>query len=93
MKGRVPPFEAHYRLQLGGRVVELDMAWPAYHIAGEVEGRGIRVMSRTKFESDRLRSNLLLRCGWREVHLTAAMDALTLLAQVVPLFAGEAGTG
>jgi hypothetical protein len=86
MKPQVPTFEVHHRIDLGGRVVELDMAWPEYRIAGEIEGRRLRMESRTKFDSERLRSNLLERYGWREVHLTAAMDDKTLLAQVVPLF-------
>ncbi len=86
LKGRVPAFVVHHHVELGGRILELDMAWPDHRIAGEVEGRRVRLTSRTKFDSDRLRSNLLLRDGWREVHLTAGMDDTTLLAQVVPLF-------
>jgi hypothetical protein len=93
LKGRVPPFSVHHRIDLGGRVVELDMAWPAYRVAGEIDGRRIRLTSRTKFEADRLRSNLLERYGWREIHLTAAMDDVTMLAQVVPLFSGTSGMG
>jgi hypothetical protein len=39
-----------------------------------------------KFDSDRVRSNLLETSGWRVVHLTSTMDDLTLVAQLVPLF-------
>jgi hypothetical protein len=86
LRRRVPPFEVHHRIQLDGRILELDVAWPERRIAAEIDGRRIRMTSGTKFESDRLRSNLLERSGWQEIHLTAAMDDRTIIAQVLPLF-------
>ncbi len=78
LKPWLPPFTVHHRVSLGGRIVELDVAWPEHQIAAEIDGRHVRVASRTKFDSDRLRSNLLETSGWRVVHLTAGMDDLTL---------------
>jgi very-short-patch-repair endonuclease len=89
LKPWLPAFEVHHRITLGGRIVELDVAWPEHQIAAEIDGRHVRVASRTKFDSDRLRSNLLEKGGWRVVHLTSGMDDLTLLAQLTPLFPTE----
>ena len=86
IKPWLPPFSVHHRMELGGRTVELDVAWPEYRFGAEIDGRLVRSASRSKFDSDRLRSNLLELHGWRVVHLTAAMDDCTLLAQVVPFF-------
>jgi hypothetical protein len=82
----LPPFSVHHRLELGGRTVELDVAWPEHSFGAEIDGRLVRMASRSKFDSDRLRSNLLELHGWRVVHLTATMDDETLLSQVVPFF-------
>jgi hypothetical protein len=89
IKPWLPPFKVHHRIELAGRIVELDVAWPQHQIGAEIDGRTVRVASRTKFDSDRVRSNLLETCGWRVVHLTSTMDDLTLLAQLIPLFPPE----
>jgi hypothetical protein len=89
VKPHVPPFQIHHLVELDGRLIEMDMAWVEYFVNGEIEGRYIRMASRTKFDSDRERSNLLQRHGWRQVHFTATMDDATLLAQVVPFFPRE----
>jgi hypothetical protein len=86
IKPWLPPFGVHHRVTLGGRIVELDVAWPEYLLAAEIDGRKVRAASVTKFESDRLRSNLLELSGWQLVHITAGMDDLTILAQLVPFF-------
>jgi very-short-patch-repair endonuclease len=86
IKPRLPAFVVHHRIALQGRTVELDVAWPEYLLAAEIDGRHVRVASRTKFDSDRLRSNLLEMHGWRVVHLSAGMDDMTILAQLVPFF-------
>ena len=89
IKPWVPPFLVHHRLDLCGRIVEVDVAWPEHLLAAEIDGRDVRVASLTKFESDRRRSNLLEMAGWRVIHLTAGMDDLTLLAQLIPFFPAE----
>jgi hypothetical protein len=86
LNGVAPPFLIHLQIELDGRLIELDTACPSYLVAGEIDGREVRLASRTKFDSDRLRSNLLQRHGWREVHFTASMDDRTILAQIMPLF-------
>ena len=89
VKGQVPPYEVHHQIELEGRLIEMDIAWPDYLIDAEVEGRHVRMASRTKFEADRLRSNLLQRHHWSQVQLTAGMSDRTILAQLVPLFPRE----
>jgi hypothetical protein len=89
LKGKVPDFKIHYVVVLEGRTIEMDIAWPEYLIDGEADGRAVRKGSRSKFDGDRLRSNLLDRLGWRQVHFTSTMDDRTILAQVVPLFPRE----
>jgi hypothetical protein len=89
IKPWVPPFVVHHRVEAAGRILELDVAWPEYLLGAEIDGRQVRIASRSKFDSDRLRSNLLELAGWRIVHLTAGMDHLTLLAQLIPFFPPE----
>jgi hypothetical protein len=90
LDGQVPPFEVHLVIVVGGRVFEMDIAWPEHLIDGEVDGFSVRKTSRSKFEGDRVGGNLLLRHGWRRVHFTSAMSDRTILTQVVPLFPRDA---
>ena len=90
LDGMVPTFKVHLMVVLGRQVIEMDIAWQEHRIDGEADGRTVRLGSRSKFDSDRLRSNLLPRHGWREVHFTSTMSDRTILAQVVPLFPRDA---
>jgi Transcriptional regulator, AbiEi antitoxin len=85
LKGRFPGYVVHHQVVLEGQVIEIDIAWVEGKIAGEVDGMGTRVVSRTKFERERLRLNVLQRHGWRIVHFTDKMDDRTLVAQIAPL--------
>ncbi len=76
------PFETQYELVLDGRVIRLDIAWPWCRVAAEVDGWGVRGRSRTKFEEDRYRMNLLEAYDWRVAHLTSAMAPATILRDV-----------
>ena len=79
-------YVVHYRVVLDGMVIEMDIAWPALKIDGEVDGMGTRMMSRSKFEHERRRANILAAHGWRIVHFTHEMDDTALIAQLTPLF-------
>jgi hypothetical protein len=86
------PFEVHYEIVLGSEVIVLDIAWPQCLVAAEVDSWSIHGRSRSKFDHDRLRNNLLVAHGWRLAHLTSAMDASTILREVGRLLpAGAAG--
>jgi very-short-patch-repair endonuclease len=76
------PFETQYQLVLEGRVLLLDIAWPRWRVAAEVDGWGAHGRSWSKFVDDRSRMNLLEAYGWRVAHLTAAMDKATVLRDV-----------
>ena len=78
-------YTVHYRVVFDGEVIEMDIAWVAEKIDGEVDGMRTRVMSRAKFEHERRRANILAAHGWRIVHFTDKMDDQTLIAQIAPL--------
>jgi hypothetical protein len=68
------PFETQYHLVLDGELLILDIAWPPWQVAAEVDGWWARGHSRTKFDRTLHRNNLLVAHGWRVVHLTSTMD-------------------
>ncbi len=76
------PFETQYELVLEGRLIRLDIAWPWWRVAAEVDGWGVRSRSRTKFDEDRYRLNLLQAHHWRVAHLTSAMSPPRILRDV-----------
>jgi hypothetical protein len=76
------PFETQFELVLEGKVIRLDIAWPWWRVAAEVDGWGVRSGSRSKFDQDRYRMNLLEAHHWRIAHLTSAMAPATVLRDV-----------
>jgi hypothetical protein len=91
---RIPAeYVVHHQEVLDGQVIVMDIAWVGDKIDGEVDGMWARSSSRTKFESERARANILARHGWRIVHFTAKMDDDTLIGQVAPLLGLDRSTG
>jgi len=87
-------YTIHYRIVLDGVVIEMDIAWVAEKVDGEVDGMRTRALSRTKFERERRRANILAAHGWRIVHFTDKMDEATIFAQLAPLLGlRNAGVG
>lgn len=84
------PFETQHQLVLGGQVIILDIAWPWWRVGVEVDGWWVRSRSRTKFDGDRRRNNLLAAHGWRIAHVTSAMDDETILSDVCRILPPEA---
>jgi hypothetical protein len=80
----------HLVVFLEGQAVEMDIAWTEHRIDGEADGFAVRKASRSKFDGDRERRNLLTRHNWRQVHFTSTMSDRTILSQVVPLFPRDA---
>lgn len=68
------PFEVQYQVVAEGRVFVLDIAWPHCRVAVESDGWDARRRSRSKFDHDRRRGNILAAHGWTVVHLTSAMS-------------------
>jgi hypothetical protein len=85
LKPRVPPFVTHYPLTLNGETLIVDLALRDFKIAGEVEGREVRTMSRGAFDRGKLKANLLIAHGWRLVYFTSTMDDETIVRQVIAL--------
>jgi hypothetical protein len=76
------PFETQYQLVLDGELFILDIAWPWWRVAAEVDGWWVRARSRSKLDHDSHKTNLLVAHGWKVVHLTSAMDHHTVLRDV-----------
>lgn len=76
------PFETQHELVLEGKLLRLDIAWPWWRVAAEVDGWGVRSRSRSKFDEERYRMNLLEAHHWRVAHLTSAMAPAIVLRDV-----------
>jgi hypothetical protein len=67
--GFPPPAQQH-RLRLGGRTVVLDLAHPQVMLAMELDGYEFH-RTRTAFDDDRCRGNLIVAAGWTLVRFTS----------------------
>jgi hypothetical protein len=81
------PFEVHYCLSLEGYEFVLDAAWPPKKVAAEIVGRSHRVASRSAFDKERLKLNILAKHGWKLAHLTATMKKPEIVGTVSALLA------
>ncbi|MDA8044120.1 MAG: hypothetical protein M0Z30_02610 [Actinomycetota bacterium] len=68
------PFEIQHQVVVGGHVYVLDLAFPERLVAVECDGWDVRRRSRSKFDHERRRDNLLVAAGWTIVRLTSAMS-------------------
>lgn len=67
--GFAPPVQ-QYRVRIGGRTVRIDLAYPARRLAIELDGWEFH-RTRTAFDDDRARANLLVAHGWTLVRFTS----------------------
>jgi hypothetical protein len=65
-----PPPVQQYRVRLGGRIFRIDLAYPAQRLAIELDGWEFHG-TRTAFDDDRSRANLLVAQGWTLVRFTS----------------------
>ena len=68
----LPLPKVNHRLQVGGRVRYLDLAWPEVKVAVEFDGF-VPHSTRRVFDDDRARQNDLVAAGWTVFRITAAM--------------------
>jgi very-short-patch-repair endonuclease len=61
-----------YRVQIQGRVFRLDLAYPDRLLGIELDGWEFH-HTRSAFDDDRVRDNLLRLAGWTIHHFTSAM--------------------
>ena len=59
-----------YRVRIGGRTMKIDLAYPARRLAIELDGWEFH-RTRTAFDDDRARANLLVASGWTLVRFTS----------------------
>jgi hypothetical protein len=85
------PFETQYQLVLDGEVFVLDIAWPWWKVAAEVDGWWSRSKSRAKLDQDSHKANVLAAHSWHVAHLTSTMSEATVLRDVGRLLPTSAG--
>jgi len=76
------PYETHFVMAKGKKIFVLDAAWPDRRVGAEIVGRDHRVASRSAFDRERRKLNVLAAAGWRVAHLTAAMSAEEITSSV-----------
>ena len=67
--GFPPPAQQH-RVRIGGRSVRIDLAYPVLRLAIELDGWEFHG-TRSAFDDDRTRANLLVAYGWTVVRFTS----------------------
>jgi predicted transcriptional regulator of viral defense system len=67
--GFPPPAQQH-RVRIGGRTVRIDLAYPVLRLAIELDGWEFHG-TRSAFDDDRTRANLLVAHGWTVVRFTS----------------------
>jgi hypothetical protein len=82
------PFKTQCQVILDGEIFVLDIAWPWWRVAAEVDGWWSRRQSRSKLDRDSHKANVLLAHHWQVVHLTSSMSAATVLRDVGRLLPG-----
>lgn len=78
VNGFRPPVQQH-RVRVGGRTIRIDLAYPALRLAIELDGWEFH-RTRTAFDEDRARANLLATQGWTLVRFTSRSTGAEILA-------------
>lgn len=65
-----PPPAQQYKVRLGSRTFRIDLAYPVLRLAIELDGWEFH-SSRSAFDDDRVRANLLVAHGWTVVRFTS----------------------
>ena len=76
--GFLPPVQQH-RLRLGSRTIRIDLAYPEDRLAIELDGWDHH-RTRTAFDDDRARANLLVASGWSVVRFTSRSSDAEIIA-------------
>jgi len=73
-----PPPVQQYRVRIGGRTFVIDLAYPALRLAIELDGWEFH-HTRTAFDDDRARANLLVTNGWTLLRFTSRSTDLEII--------------
>ena len=76
-----PPPVQQYRLRIGGRTIFLDLAHPPVRLAMELDGYEHH-RTRTAFDDDRARGNLIVAAGWTLVRFTSRTSERDIIRSV-----------
>lgn len=76
-----PPPVQQYRLRISGRTILLDLAHPEVMLAMELDGFEHH-RSRTAFDDDRARGNLIVAAGWTLVRFTSRTPDADIIGSV-----------
>lgn len=76
--GFPPPVQQH-RVRIAGRTFRIDLAYPAWRLAIELDGWEFH-HTRTAFDDDRARANLLVAHGWTLVRFTSRSTDAEIVA-------------
>ncbi len=87
------PFEVHFQQVLSGVVVIVDVAWPQWRVAAEIDGRSYRATSRHAHDRETRKLNLLAAAGWKVAHLSSTMSPAECVEAVLALMPPEALAG
>jgi very-short-patch-repair endonuclease len=86
--GLPAPVQQH-RVRIAGRTFRIDLAYPDRRVAIELDGWEFH-KTRTAFDSDRSRANLLVAAGWTLVRFTSR-SAETEIVACVTAALGQCG--
>jgi len=76
-----PPPVQQFRLRVGGRTILLDLAHPEVKLAMELDGFEYH-RTRTAFDDDRARGNLIVTAGWTLVRFTSRTADAEIITSV-----------
>lgn len=79
--GLAPPAQ-RYRVRLRGRTIRIDLAYPEFRIAIELDGWEFH-RARSAFDEDRARANLLVLDGWALLRFTSRSTDAEILTCVL----------
>ena len=71
-----PPVQQH-RITVDGHRYKLDLAYPKIKLCFEVDGYAVH-NTRSAFDNDRSRANLLVAEGWTLLRFTSAMTDMQI---------------
>jgi very-short-patch-repair endonuclease len=89
--GFLPPVQ-QYRVRIGGRTICIDLAYPARRVAIELDGWEFH-HTRTAFDDDRARANLLVANGWSLLRFTSRSRDAEILGAVGAALGGFGRSG
>jgi very-short-patch-repair endonuclease len=85
--------EQNVQAVAGTKVYVLDLAWPQWKIAVELDGFDPHGILRSTFDHDRDRDLRLRRAGWEVIHVSTNTDLRLLAAYLLERMAGATGRG